>query len=189
MKDNNKNCQNKKLFNIVVVVTMVLVSCGFVDYALGMSNPVAVYCDELGYQYIIKETVDGQQGFCQFSSGVAIDGWKFFIGEEGQNYSYCQKQGLEVKTIISEQCQYASKCAVCILKNGTEVRITELMELDLKSTLLPWDPVEPISDTTTMPEHKTNYFFYFLGVVVLTIILVISFIVYKKIKNRNSYYE
>ena len=190
MKNNNKNYQNKKQLNIITVAVVILAGCGFVNYAFGIGNPAAVYCADLGYQNIIKETGDGQQGFCQFPNGLAVDEWKFFVGEEGKKYSYCQKQGLKTKTIISEQCQYASKCAVCVLRNGTEVKVTELMDLDLKSTLLPWNPTEPTNSETGEPvTSETNYLFYFIGIVILIIFLVVIFIVYKKIKNRNSYYE
>jgi putative hemolysin len=185
MKNNNKNCQNKRRFNVAIVAIVVLAGCGFINFAFGLANPSAVYCDELGYQYIIKETENGQRGFCQFPNGSIVDGWQFFIGEKGQDYSYCKKQGYEIKTITSEQCQYASKCAVCILEDGTETDVAKLMKLNLNSTLLPWDPIEP----TTAPEHKTNYLFYFLCVVILIIFLTIAFVTYKKMKNRNDYYR
>ena len=180
MKNNNK-----KKFKIIITATVILISCGFAVQAFGIANPAAVYCEKLGYQYIIKETADGQQGFCQFPDGVVIDGWKFFVGEEGEEYNYCQKKGYEIKTITSEECQYASKCAVCVLEDGTEARVTELIDLDLKSTILPWDHGEPIN-ITTAPEYKTNYLFYTIG---LIIFLVIAFVVYQKIKNRGEYYE
>lgn len=190
MKKNNKNYQNKKRFNVIAIAAVILASCGFVNYALGIGNPAAIYCDELGYQYVIKEMKDGQQGFCQFPGGLAVDGWKFFVGEEGEEYSYCKKQGYKIKTITSEQCQYASKCAVCILKDGTEMSIVKLMELDLKSTLSPWDSESKINNETekkpVIPE--TNYLFYFVGAIVLIMFLVAALFVYKKIKNRNDYY-
>lgn len=186
MKKNKKSYQNKKQFDVAIIVIVILASCGFINFAFGLANPAAVYCDELGYQYIVQEEEGGQRGFCQFPDGSVVDEWKFFIGEEGKEFSYCQKQGFEIKTITSEQCQYASKCAVCILKNGAEVEVTELMGLNLKATLLPWDPIEPTSGATIEPEHKTNYFLY---MVALIIFLTIVFVVYKKMKNRNDYYE
>jgi len=181
-----KNNKNRKKSNLIIVSVVMLTACGFIAQVFGIANPAAVYCEKLGYQLIIQEEEDGQRGFCQFPDGSAVDEWKFFIGEEGEEYSYCQKQGLEMKTITGEQCQYASKCAVCILKNGTEAKVVELMGLNLESTISPWDPVEPTSNATTAPEHKTNYLFYFIGLIVL---LVIAFVVYKKIKNRDNFYE
>ncbi len=189
MKNNNRNYQNKKQLNIIIIAIVILAGCGFVNYALGISNPAAVYCDELGYQHIIKETGDGQQGFCQFPNGLAVDEWKFFVGEEGKEYSYCQKQGLETKTIIGEQCQYASKCAVCILEDGTEMDVTKLMDLNLKSTLLPWNPTEQTDDDAEEPvSSKTNQLLYFVGIIILIISLAVAFVVYKKVKNRSNYY-
>lgn len=178
-----------KKYNTIIVSFIILISCGFAIQVFGIANPAAVYCEELGYKYIMKETEDGQRGFCQFPNGVVVDGWKFFIGEEGKKYSYCQKQGLETKTIISELCQYASRCAVCVLKNGTEVKVTELMELNLKSTLSPWDPIKSTNGETEKPvTSETNYLFYFIGAIILVIFLVVAFVVYKKIKHRSDYY-
>lgn len=174
-----------KKYNAIIISLAIFISCGFAIQIFGMANPAAVYCEELGYKYVIKETADGQQGFCQFPNRVIIDGWKFFVGEEGVEYNYCQKQGYETKTIYSEKCQYASKCTVCVLKDGREVKVTELMELNLKSTLLPWNPERLTDNKTEKPELlKTNYFFY-----AIIIFLIITAIVYKKIRNRDNYYK
>ena len=61
MRHNNKNY--KKGLNIVIIISAALTVCGFINYALGISNPAAVYCDKLGYQQIIKETEDGRHKF------------------------------------------------------------------------------------------------------------------------------
>jgi len=178
-----------KKYNTIITSFIILIGCGFAVQVFGIANPAAVYCEELGYKYIIKETKDGQIGFCQFPDGVAIDGWKFFAGEEGKEYSYCQRQGYETKTVSGKKCQYASRCAVCVLKNGAEVSVVKLMDLDLESTILPWDPAKPTNGITTAPEPKTNYLFYFLFAVLLIVFLIVVFIAYKKIKNRGNYYE
>ena len=179
MKDNN---QNKKLFNYLTTVAIVLAGCGFAGHTFGIGNPAAVYCEKLGYQSVVQEVEGGQRGFCQFPDGSEADEWKFFVGEERQEYGYCQAQGYETKTIISEECKYASKCAVCVLENGKEIKVTELMNFNLESTITPWDPENKTDD-------KTNYLFYFLGATVLIIFLIVAFVVYKKIKNRDDYYE
>lgn len=184
MKDNNKNYQNEKRSNITIVIIVVLASCGFIDFAFGIGNPAAIYCDELGYQYIVKETAGGQRGFCQFPNGSIVDGWQFFVGENGQDYSYCKKQGYEIKTITGKQCKYASKCAVCVLENKTEIEVAELMKLNLSSTLSPWNPTKSTTNSITTPKHKTSYLFYFLGVVI--IFTTMAFVVYKKIKNKEQ---
>ncbi len=184
MKYNKKNYQNRQWLGVVIAVIIILSSCSFINCVSGMSNPAAVYCNELGYKYVVKETGDGQRGFCQFPDGSAVDGWKFFTGEEGQEYGYCEKQGYETKTVSGEQCQYSSKCAVCVLKDGTETNVTELMELNLNSTVLPWDP-----GNQTNGETGTNYLLYFFGVVILVVFLAIAFVFYKKRKDRDDYYE
>ncbi|MEA1937314.1 MAG: DUF333 domain-containing protein [Patescibacteria group bacterium] len=185
MKYNKKNYQNRQWFGAVIAV-IILFSCGFVDCVSGMSNPASVYCDELGYKYVVKETADGQRGFCQLPDGSTVDGWKFFTGEEGREYSYCKKHGYEIKTVSGEQCRYSSKCAVCVLKDGTETNALDLMKPDLKPATLPWNP----QDLTMGPtDDETNPLFYFVFIIALIVFLVVAFAIYKKIKNRNDYYE
>lgn len=185
MKNNNQKC------NIIVIFAIILFGCGFAFHTFSIGNPAAVYCEKLGYQHIVKETEEGQFGFCKFPDGSEASEWKFFIGEEAKEYSYCQKKEYEIKTITSNQCQYASKCAVCVLKDGTEVEVTKLVELDLKSTIVPWDPdssVKPVNSETKKPtepiEPKANYFLY---IIIFFIFLAIAFVVYKKIKDRDDY--
>lgn len=167
--------QNKKLLKIaVVIIAVVFFGFGIVSVVSGIANPAAVYCEELGYQYVIKETPEGQRGVCQFPNGSFADGWKFFTGEKGQEHSYCQKEGYAMKTVSDERCLYSSKCAICILKDGTEINAIKLMKLELKPTVSPWNP-----DNST--NSKTNYFIIAIALIIL---LMIIFVVYKKIKNR-----
>ncbi len=48
---------------------------------LNMSNPAAVFCEEQGYTYEIRQNEDGSQyGVCILDDGSECDGWAFFNG-------------------------------------------------------------------------------------------------------------
>jgi len=122
----------KKFMKNLVFLLLVLVFILFLPLAKGALNPAEVYCEKLGYKY------DNVQGLCIFPDGTKVDGWEFLQGKIGREYSYCKKIGLEIKTVKDpEKCIrfLLDECAVCILKNGTEVEVTELMELSFDETV------------------------------------------------------
>ncbi len=116
---------------IILIVMLLLFVC--INSASALKNPSAVYCKELGYEYIIATTPDGGQvGLCVLPDDQIVDAWAFLEGQVGQEYSYCKKEGYEIKTVEdSEACSriFTYECAVCILEDGTEVEVTELMNL------------------------------------------------------------
>jgi len=96
------------------------------SHCLGIRNPSAVYCHEMGYEYV-------PEGICKLPDGSEVAAWEFLRGEVGQEYSYCAEQGYEIKTIgDSKKCSsiYSYNCGVCVLDSGEEVEVTELMGLD-----------------------------------------------------------
>ena len=98
----------------------------------GMLNPAAVYCNELGYSYVTKETPEGQISVCKFPDGTECPSWDFLLGKCGTEYSYCKIKGYEIKSVFDyEKCSSISnpECSVCILENGSEVEVTKLMGL------------------------------------------------------------
>ncbi|MEA3254932.1 MAG: DUF333 domain-containing protein [Candidatus Altiarchaeota archaeon] len=112
------------------VITIIFVIL-FIDPVVGLKNPAAVYCEELGYEFTIEETPEGERGICNLPDGSSCMDWDFLQGKCGRDYSYCKKEGYEIKTIADpEKCStlFLEECAVCILENGEEVEVTELME-------------------------------------------------------------
>ena len=106
--------------------------------ANALLNPAAVYCEALGYNYTIQSTEHGERGLCQLSNGDVVDAWEFLQGKVAQNYSYCCQKGYEIKTVKdSEKCLkfLTDECAVCVLEDGTEVEVTELMNLSFEETV------------------------------------------------------
>ena len=106
--------------------------------ACALRNPAAVYCEALGYEYVVESKPGGDYGYCKFSDGSMADSWKFLVGESHPDKSYCIMQGHTLKTIqnISLCLQLASNsCAVCVLDDGVEVEVTKLMGLSFKETI------------------------------------------------------
>ncbi|MEM4724390.1 MAG: DUF333 domain-containing protein [Candidatus Hadarchaeum sp.] len=99
----------------------------------GIANPAAVYCEALGYKYVVQSTPQGERGMCQLPSGELVCAWQFLQGKVAQEYSYCRQQGYEIKVAESwETCSRFAlrECAVCVLPDGREIEVTELMGLD-----------------------------------------------------------
>lgn len=116
----------KKFFVFILILILS-------NLATSMLNPAAVYCNALGYEYVIEQTPEGEIGFCKFKDGSKCSDWDFLSGECGQKYSYCLREGYKIKTITdSEKCFHllSEECAVCVLKNGTEIEVTKLMNLN-----------------------------------------------------------
>jgi len=106
--------------------------------AFALRNPAAVYCEALGYDYVVESTEEGERGLCQLPNNQTVDAWAFLQGKAAQEYSYCQEMGYEIRTVIDgEKCSsiYTSECAVCVLEDETEVEVSELMGLTF------WDAV------------------------------------------------
>ena len=98
-------------------------------------NPSAVYCNTLGYEYVIEKTESGERGYCKLPNGQKVGAWDFLEGKVAKEYSYCRIKGYELK-VVSDKCEkfLTDKCAVCVLPNGTEVEVTELMGLSFEES-------------------------------------------------------
>jgi putative hemolysin/predicted nucleic acid-binding Zn ribbon protein len=99
----------------------------FAPQALGLLNPAERYCTQLGYKYT-------DEGECLLPNGEKVNAWDFLQGKVGKEYSFCAKNGYEIKTVKDfKQCMKfgLEECAVCILPDKTEKEVTELMGLKL----------------------------------------------------------
>jgi len=107
-----------------------------IKVSFAVKNPAKVYCEALGYKFIIEKTKQGEIGFCEFSENERCPAWLFLVGECGKEYSYCAKNGYQIKTVKDpKKCAslpLGIKCAVCVMKDGKEVEVTKLMNLNFE---------------------------------------------------------
>jgi putative hemolysin len=100
-----------------------------------ISNPAAVYCVDLGYDYQIVEEAGGQVGYCVLPDGSTCDGWDFLKGTCGQEYNYCAQQGYDTVTRSDGKNPFSLQYAVCVDEGGLEVMpVTEMFNLMERST-------------------------------------------------------
>ncbi len=52
----------------------------------GIANPASVYCTERGYQLEIRNTANGQTGYCVFPDRSECEEWAFFRGQCGARW-------------------------------------------------------------------------------------------------------
>ena len=101
---------------------------------LGMANPAATYCKDLGYDYRISKTSAGEEGICVFPDGNECDEWNFLDGKCGKERSYCAKQGLDTVTKTNGKDSLSREYATCV-DHGREVGpVSDLMGLSQKAT-------------------------------------------------------
>ena len=136
----NKKLKIKgKRMEIVIFLLIVLLINSSFESVFALKDPSAVYCKELGYEYIIETLPDGNQiGLCRLPDNRTVSAWWFLEGKVAQEYSYCKKKGYEIKTVKdSETCSYifTDECAVCVLEDGTEVEVAELMNLNFNASV------------------------------------------------------
>jgi putative hemolysin/C1A family cysteine protease len=112
------------------------------DNGIGMANPAAVYCRELGYEYTIVETEEGDQGLCVFPDGSECNEWTFLQGQCGQSYSYCATHGYGWKTKTDGRNGLSKVYSVCTRGQEEIGAATDLMGLSEDSTRgsLPAEP-------------------------------------------------
>jgi subtilisin-like proprotein convertase family protein/putative hemolysin len=122
-------------------------SCG--EDALGVANPAAVYCRELGYEYEIVDTAGGQYGTCVLPNGSRCDGWSFLEGKCGESYSYCARQGYDSITRTDGSNSFSRAYSVCVHDQEEIGAATELMGLTEKAT----KGSLPVAQSTTPPEE------------------------------------
>ena len=102
--------------------------------ALGMANPAAVYCRELGYDYRIVDTAGGQQGVCAFPDGSVCNDWRFLQGQCGLSHSYCARHGYGSNIKTDGMNSLSRAYSVCTRGQQEIGAATDLMGLSDEST-------------------------------------------------------
>ena len=148
----------KTIFVFSLILFFLINSSGI---AKGIANPAAVYCKDLGYNYKIVNTDNGQKGTCVFPDGTTCDAWNFFAGICGSKYSSCAKYGYGTKTITNGRNSFSPEYSSCIMTNGKEIPASNLINLEEKlsryklaeESTIPrgMAPTQTQTSTTTVP--------------------------------------
>lgn len=120
-----------RIMSVILLVLAVPVS------GLALDNPAAVYCTAMGYEYTIEKTDMGDRGFCRIDNGQQVEAWAFFQGKVAREKNYCATKGYGQKIVKDpEKCIkfLSDSCLMCVLRDGQEVEVTELMGLTLVET-------------------------------------------------------
>jgi putative hemolysin len=168
--------------------------------ASALRNPAAVYCDTLGYKYVVESTADGEIGRCILPNNASVDAWKFLEGKTAQGYSYCTQKGYGMKVVENAtKCSrfLLSECAVCLLPDGKEVEVTELMGLTFKESVCGDGVCGYPENSSTCPQdcpptqeaqctscHQTTE--TLLPYLAAVLILVVVFLVLKKLRKKKK---
>jgi len=120
--------------------------------APGMANPAAVYCRELGYEYEIADTDEGQSGACIFPDGSQCNEWSFLQGKCGQSRSYCARHGYGLITKTDGKNPLSREYSVCVRGRGEIGAATELMGLSEEATR----GSLPVEQSSSPPEEGVS---------------------------------
>ena len=120
--------------------------------APGMANPAAVYCRELGYEYEIADTAEGQSGACIFPDGSRCNEWSFLQGKCGQSRSYCARHGYGLITKTDGKNPLSREYSVCVRGRGEIGAATELMGLSEEATR----GSLPVEQSSSPPEEGVS---------------------------------
>jgi len=108
------------------------------DVQVGMADPAAVYCQTMGYQHQVITEVDGSQhGICIFPDRASCPAWDFLAGKCEPNFSFCAKEGYDIKTVKNGKDPLSLNYAVCVSKEdgkivGSVTDLTGLVEKSIK---------------------------------------------------------
>ena len=93
---------------------------------VGMPNPAAIYCIEMGYKLeVITEEGGGQHSVCIFDDANKCDAWSFMIGKCGNEYSYCAVNGYEQIVKTDGKNPFSPIYPVCIEPSSKSMAIFE----------------------------------------------------------------
>jgi len=101
---------------------------------IGIKNPAAVYCMDMGYEYKIEKTESGERGICVMPDKEECDAWAFYRGECGRVFSYCAKKGWPIALKGKADC-FATTSTTCVLPDGTRKTVSELLNISEKCTV------------------------------------------------------
>jgi putative hemolysin len=118
----------------IMAILMLSLCAAFVS---ALRNPAAAYCTDLGYEYVVESAPEGELGLCKVDSTHTVDAWQFLQGNQGIRYNYCTKEGYATRVVTDPVlCArfMTESCAVCVMDDGKEQEVTDLMGLSFAET-------------------------------------------------------
>ncbi len=119
---------------------------------IGMANPAAVYCKELGYEYkVFTEPDRSQHGECIFPDKAKCSGWGFYSGDCGLEHSYCAVNGYDYVVKKDGKNPYSKSYTVCVDKKSKQEvgSADKLMDLSSKVVRAPY-----VEEPVIMPKES-----------------------------------
>jgi C1A family cysteine protease len=121
--------------------------------SIGFKNPAAAYCMEMGYEYKTVKTEAGERGICVLPNGEEVDAWAFYRGECATQFSYCAKMGWPV-AVQAKSDSYSDRCCTCILPDGSQKAVSELLSLQPDCTVAIDTPMDAGSQEARVAESQ-----------------------------------
>lgn len=180
----------KKWLKAIIVTLTIFIGLSFTQPALGIVNPAATYCQDLGYEWVIEKTEEGEIGVCKFPDGTAVEDWDFLKGKSGEEWSYCKKKGYTLKTLSGiDKCSpiYSEECAVCVLEEGVEIEASKLLRFETQLESCGNKRCDPGENQENCPQDclgKKQPFLLYIGI--LFIVIILGILIYKGIKKRRE---
>ena len=119
---------------LTAFVILLFISTATANSTIGMKNPAAVYAIELGYEYKIIKTDQGERGVIVFPNGDECGAWDFLEGKDGQEHSYCALNGYDTETRRDGKNPFSSDYAVCVPKQQIKSNSNDTEDMTVTST-------------------------------------------------------
>ena len=103
------------VFGLALCLLLMGVDCS------ALSNPSAVYCGRMGYQY------EAGEGVCVTGDGARLAAWDFYRGKVGAKYSFCARKGYDTVSEKVRQDSYYSEMPYCV--NPSTKKKTPMFDL------------------------------------------------------------
>lgn len=112
----------------------------YVTNSYSAGNPAAIYCERMGYEYVIETNSEGKSvGMCKLPDGSKVNAWDFFKGKVKPEYSYCKKAGYDIVSEEEIQGSYTTQTAYCVkgttLRSGSSEQKVAMVDLMKKNGL------------------------------------------------------
>jgi putative hemolysin len=106
---------DSRIENIIWITTGAVNS----DLRIGIPNPASMYASKMGCTHKTMTIKEGQIGVCIFPDGSECEEWAFYRGKCGQEWSYCELHGYDLKNLSQQEGWF--KGGICVDNKGIEI--------------------------------------------------------------------